>query len=187
MILDIIEGLQWKRLLAIISCPFFAVQIYNLLEDFLQYSTQISVEFIAYNKSEGKYSINEFPSITVCNENNIHNYLFDDKYRNQINSTLQMFRKGYFKNQLIRKFKLNSTLIKSFTELTPSLIQYFLEFSMNLGSENNPFIVNVSRSFLRNLDNFNMILSTNFRLINLEMDFYDQHYKCDDLIEKIDI
>ena len=184
LIMDSIERLQWKRLLAIISCPFFAVQIYNLLEDFLQYSTQISVEFIAYNKSEGKYSINEFPSITVCNEHNIRNYLFDDEYRNQINSTLEMFRKGYFANFECKRSKINTTLIYSFS---PSVILYFLEYSMNLGCNYNPFNVNVSRSFLRNLDNFNMTLSTNLGTINLEMDFYDQHYICKNLIENMEI
>ena len=47
---------------------------------YFQYSTQTNYNFISYNISENKYSLNEFPAITVCNEQMFEKILFKDYY-----------------------------------------------------------------------------------------------------------
>ena len=62
------------------SIPMLFVQNYFLISDYFEYFTQISVEFPKYsvNETNSKVSINEFPSITVCNEHMFEKILFDE-------------------------------------------------------------------------------------------------------------
>ena len=79
-IISYLQIIKWKTIITMISIPVLLSQNYYLISDFFQYSTQISFEFIAYKEMDNKYSINEFPAITVCNEHLLDRYLFDETF-----------------------------------------------------------------------------------------------------------
>ena len=81
-IVSILENISWKLLMKMMLIPMLFVQNYFLISDYFEYYTQISVEFPKYsiNESNNKISINEFPSITVCNEHKFEKILFGETY-----------------------------------------------------------------------------------------------------------
>ena len=83
-IFAILENLSWKILMKMMLIPMLFVQNYFIISDYFEYFTQISVEFPKYfmNESNNKISINEFPSITVCNEHLFEKILFDETLGN---------------------------------------------------------------------------------------------------------
>ena len=70
----------------ILSNPILIFELLSMMNLYFQYSTQTNYEFIPYNISDNKYSLNEFPSITICNEQ-----LFDE-----------IWFKNYFNSDIVR-------------------------------------------------------------------------------------
>ena len=77
---ELINFIYWKKLFTILSIPVLIFQFYKSIEDYLQFSTEISFEFLEYNRNDTKYSLSDFPAITVCNEHIIDKILFEKKY-----------------------------------------------------------------------------------------------------------
>ena len=75
-----IETINWKRLFTIMSIPVLIVQLYKSIQYYLDFSTEISFEFIPYNRNLTKYSLSDFPAITVCNEHIFDKILFEPNF-----------------------------------------------------------------------------------------------------------
>ena len=80
LILNYIEQIDFKIISKLIFPPMFIYQLFIMINSYFQYSTQTNYEFIPYNISDNKYSVEEFPSITVCNEQLFDKIWFKDYY-----------------------------------------------------------------------------------------------------------
>ena len=92
-----ITKIRWKIFLTFLSSPFFISQMFNLVINYFQYSTQISYDFVEYQQKNQKISINEFPAITVCTEHMFEKQFFD-KYYIYYNPYFNHNRPYWFKN-----------------------------------------------------------------------------------------
>ena len=90
MLKKFIELIDWKRLFTILSIPLLLFQFYKSIEDYLKFSTDLSFEFIEYNRNETKYSLTDFPAITVCNEEIFEELFFDQQYMKVYNFSFEL-------------------------------------------------------------------------------------------------
>ena len=74
------ERVDFTIITKLIFPPILIYQIYSMFNLYFQYSTQTNYEFIPYNMSDNKYSLNEFPAISVCNEQLFDKIWFKDYY-----------------------------------------------------------------------------------------------------------
>ena len=104
-----VELIDWKRLFTILSIPLLLFQFYKTIEDYLKFSTDISFEFIEYNRNDMKYSLSDFPAITVCNEEIFEEIYFNKQYMKAYNLSfeLESLKKDVF--ELYMKDHLNSS------------------------------------------------------------------------------
>ena len=72
--------IRWNILTYGISAPILFTQLYSIIYTYFQYTTETTYEFIPYIRSDNSYSINEFPAITICNENLLEKIIFDKHY-----------------------------------------------------------------------------------------------------------
>ena len=72
--------IRWNILTYAISAPILFTQLYSIIYTYFQYTTETTYEFIPYIRSDNSYSINEFPAITICNENLLEKIIFDKHY-----------------------------------------------------------------------------------------------------------
>ena len=174
------EKIQFKMILKIISFPFFAVQIYRSFYEYLQYSTQISVEFVDYSKSENMYSIEDFPAITVCNEHRFENYLFDKNYLTSINSIISQI--NLFKSSSVIKKKYFNLNLKTTNVFIRQILNY-INFVIKREDLSDVFLdLNIFQKFLDYLDvnnssQFNK-LKRKLDFTELSSNFYGQHHRC---------
>ena len=80
LILNYIERIDFKIVSKLIFPPIFIYQLFIMIDSYFEYSTQTNYEFIPYNISDNKYSVEEFPSITVCNEQLFDKIWFKNYY-----------------------------------------------------------------------------------------------------------
>ena len=72
--------IRWNILTYAISAPILFTQLFSIIYTYFQYSTETTYEFIPYITSDNKYSVNEFPAITVCTENLFEKIIFGYYY-----------------------------------------------------------------------------------------------------------
>ena len=85
-----VENINWKRLFTIMSIPVLIVQFYQTIEDYLSFSTSLSFSFIPYNRNNTKYSLSDFPAITVCNEHIFDKIFFEEELIKIYNESLRV-------------------------------------------------------------------------------------------------
>ena len=79
-ILYFIKIIDWKRLFTILSIPILIFQFYKSIEDYMQFSTDLSFEFTDFDRNDTKYSLSDFPAITVCNDHIFDKIFFDNEF-----------------------------------------------------------------------------------------------------------
>ena len=62
------KAIEWRNVLTIMTFPVLLYQIYELVDSYLQFSTEVSVDIISYRDSENNIRYNVLPAISVCNE-----------------------------------------------------------------------------------------------------------------------
>ena len=67
-VLNYLHQINFSLISKILFNPILIYELFCMFKLYFEYSTQTNYEFIPYNISNDKYSVNEFPSITVCNE-----------------------------------------------------------------------------------------------------------------------
>ena len=87
---NFIEYIDWKRLFTILSIPVLLFQFYKSIDDYLKFSTDLSFEFIEYNRNDTKYLLTDFPAITVCNEEIFEEIFFDKQYMKVYNFSFEL-------------------------------------------------------------------------------------------------
>ena len=117
--LNYLHQINFSLISKIIFNPILIFELFSMIKLYFQYSTQTNYEFISYNISEDKYSLNEFPSITVCNEQLFDKIWFDNYYEKAIERDLNEKYKSYHNFEFIKyylsicrrviKFRVNET------------------------------------------------------------------------------
>ena len=79
-LLDNIDKINFTLISKLLINPVLMYELLSMVNLYFQYSTQTNYEFKFYNISDNKYSINEFPSITVCTEQLFEKVWFEDYY-----------------------------------------------------------------------------------------------------------
>ena len=109
-----IEIIDWKRLFTIISIPVLVFQFYTSINGYLDFSTELSFEFIPFNRNLTKYSLSDFPAITVCNEHIFDKILFEPElievYYQSVSYQVPrnvFFHSWYERLLLLKKLKAN--------------------------------------------------------------------------------
>ena len=76
--------IRWNILIYAISAPILFTQLFTIIYTYFQYTTETTYEFIPYIRNDNRYSVkqsvNEFPAITVCNENLFEKIIFGKHY-----------------------------------------------------------------------------------------------------------
>ena len=83
-LLDYLDKINFTLISKLIFNPILIYELISMVNLYFQYSTQTNYEFKSYNISDNKYSINEFPSITVCTEQLFGKIWFEDFYDSDI-------------------------------------------------------------------------------------------------------
>ena len=84
IIFDYFYLINFRLIFKIIIYPISIYELLSMMYLYFQYSTQTNYQFIAYNISDNRYSLNEFPAITVCNEMLFNKIWFEGYYDNDI-------------------------------------------------------------------------------------------------------
>ena len=88
-ILEFIEKHDLKTFLTLLSVPIFLYQIYELVDSYLQFSTEVSVEIISFKGSDNNISYHYLPAITVCNDHIFEELLFNKQIRPDLWNTFE--------------------------------------------------------------------------------------------------
>ena len=121
-ILVFIEKHNLKTFLILLSFPIFLYQIYELVDSYLQFSTEVSVEIISYRDSDNNIRYNILPAITVCNDHIFEELLFNKNIRPDIwdamTDPLVLNVTYRYKSKLIarEKYKSNDPFIRNVTQ-----------------------------------------------------------------------
>ena len=67
-ILKVLEAIRWKTLFQLMTFPVLISQIFDIFDDYFSYDTQSSFEFVPYILNNFRYSVEDFPFITICND-----------------------------------------------------------------------------------------------------------------------
>ena len=86
----IFEIIRWEMVFQLMAFPVIITQIFFIINDYFLYVTDSSVKFIPYILTNNMFSVNDFPSITVCND-----HILEDIYlkRSFDRSMLEIFPK----------------------------------------------------------------------------------------------
>ena len=105
-ILVFIEKHDLRTFLILLSIPIFLNQIYELVDSYLQFSTEVSVEIISYRDSDNNIRYNQLPAITVCNDHIFEELLFNENIRpdilGTINDPVVQFRYNYQESEIAK-------------------------------------------------------------------------------------
>ena len=71
-ILNKLQKFNWKTGLTLLTLPLVVMQLKDLIQTYLQFSTQIDLDLISYRGIDNKIPIIKFPAIMVC-----FNFLYD--------------------------------------------------------------------------------------------------------------
>ena len=77
IILNKFKKFNWKSFLKVISIPIICFQIYDLCENYLQFSTELNFEHNIYRDRNKTINIEKFPQISICSENIIEELFFN--------------------------------------------------------------------------------------------------------------
>ena len=80
IILNYFDLINFTLIAKITMNPIFIYELLSMINLYFQYSTQTHYQFIVYNISHNRYSLNEFPAITVCNEQIFNKIWFQGYY-----------------------------------------------------------------------------------------------------------
>ena len=162
-----------------------------MIKLYFQYSTQTNYEFIPYNISDDKYSLNEFPSITLCNEQLFDKIWFNNYYEKEIERDLNEkyeeyynleYVEGYLRTCNISKFNLNDIhhditnkhVIYSINEFISVIFYHYIElFPFYKGIDKHMYCHQIISMIELILNKF---MSNNLgEFINKTLPFEDKH------------
>jgi len=126
-LIKILLKYKLRKCMICLTLPIICYQIYILIDKYLSFSTQTSIEMIEYKEIDNKISLQSIPSITLCYENTFEDIFFDPYIRQ------------YYITKLINKYiDPNSDVSKSITNSTldstgkyiKRILQYYTLYNM---------------------------------------------------------
>ena len=93
--LRMVKKLPLKHIINVITTPILFIQIFYLIQEYLQYPTQTSIEFPLFETNASstdriRISGKEFPDISLCHTINIDHALFDNSLSDDESKALEM-------------------------------------------------------------------------------------------------
>ena len=206
LLLTNIEQINFKIVSKLIFPPMFIYQLFIMIDSYFKYSTETNYEFIPYNITDNKYSVNEFPSITVCNELLLDKIWFDnysesDLFQNintevyWLNDKLNEYCQHYspFIDYIVKNIT-NKQVKFSIFNYIAKYLNYFGYILPNSYDDNEEifckkilpmlnFLVyklmaNDRDEFKRTIVRINDKYSNGLNETQQLLDFYGQHYSC---------
>ena len=74
-----LEEYNWRKILSIICFPIFIHQVSQLIQSYLQFSTEVNINLISYRDSNDMIKLDALPAITVCVEQIFERLVSDEK------------------------------------------------------------------------------------------------------------
>ena len=125
---------------------------YDSLYNYLQFSTDLSFEFLEYKRNVKQFTSKDFPAFTVCNQHLFEKILFEQYFLAiyHLNIEKTHFLKGYDTKYFIKKLYPNSNTTKLFPNSNSNIykiLYYIITSIVDLNSldSNDP---NLNRSRL---------------------------------------
>ena len=172
-LINCFKGIEWRTVITIITFPLLLYQIYELVDSYLQFSTEVSVEIISYRDSENNIRYNVLPAISVCNEIIIDELLSDNQTKQYLWQKLDE-KHSYWKYFLEPDFKHNPT-DPHFQELKEYLSGYFefnYQTTRSFAFFKKYLDVNSLNEFLTNIKSLKKNISNVFTEIESEISEY---------------
>ena len=169
------DAIQWRKIITLISLPIILFQMYHLIDDYFEYLTKTSYEFPKYNKYDNMYSSDDFPAITVCNDNILDKVLFDDNikvYENLYRGAGEYRINISWKTKSFNISKIWNTRVRKFI-----MILFYFRFA--IGEQHDKFFLHENRNFI-------MKFMVNNFLVNTKNEYYEAVNKLDGLNGSID-
>ncbi len=135
----ILSRYNWKKITALITLPILIYQLFVIIQTYLQFSTEVSVQLIPFRDPENNHlKYDSFPAITVCT-----NTILDEIIENQnqenpvlvktnellINNSLNYNESVMFRKLPFSVHEINSNVTRSFDFLKAVISQLNLHFN----------------------------------------------------------
>ena len=168
-----IEKHDLKTFLTLLSVPIFLYQIYELVDSYLQFSTEVSVEIISFKGSDNNISYHYLPAITVCNDHIFEELFFNPKIRPDLWNTFSKARWQIAPGQYVDYVPgSNDTLISILSKYHKSAKSYhFLHMFKALKQI---FDVNNEEEYKQNTHLLNNKRLNGFNFTVSELNFYEE-------------
>ena len=79
-LINYIKIINWQLIFKLLTFTVMSYQICYLVYDYFQFPMETKVEFVDYVRNGTKYSISDFPAITVCTNNIFEDMFFRTEY-----------------------------------------------------------------------------------------------------------
>ena len=179
-ILVFIEKHDLKTFFTLLSVPIFLYQIYELVDSYLQFSTEVSVEIISYRDSDNNIRYNVLPAITVCNDHMFEELLFNKKIRSDlwdaINNPVSRYSNRYTSHPQLDKdvFKSNNPFFRNLSQYYKYYSKNFFYFSKKFDYFHHLIDVDNQEQFKQNSMFLNNKQLAGFNLTMVELDIYSE-------------
>ena len=173
-----IQRLKWQMIITVITIPILLYQLYELVDSYLQFSTEVSVELIFYRDSDNNIRYNVLPAITVCTDHIFEELRFNQQLRPALTNAFIM-------NDDIGKFNNSTFKLKSFNSFNNDLALYYLNFYYHYRGfrfSSQLLIdfldVNDRQELDENMQKYNNISVFGFNRTKHELYVYEDHFFC---------
>ena len=92
-----------KPFLTLITFPILVYQIYELVDSYLQFSTEVSVDIISYRDSDNNIALNVLPAITVCNDHIFRELLFNNETKTELKTHSVFIHQNHRNHEICSK------------------------------------------------------------------------------------
>ena len=183
----ILDKIKWKLLIRFLTFPFILYQIWELTDSYLNYKTEVSVEWIPYRDSENRLKNESIPSITICFEHIFQRILFDPKLRASLEIQLQGIEQDNVLHYWITRFKLFKEEMDPVLNNEDNSSKYIMEdieVDTNITS-NSTYIRKINRFYFTNFYSYPLVYTKpNFRFNEKIMRMLSKYLKYKKLLLK---
>ena len=183
-----IHDFKWHLFFTVITIPILLYQLYELVDSYLQFSTEVSVDIISYRDSDDIIRYNHLPAITVCNDNIFEEILFNNKTRPALTKAILMAKPVNDFNESLFSLKSTDPFIKDQILFHLNLLKSrYMNYDFNNILKHKhkyqtliDFLdVNDRQEFDENIQKFNNKSAFGLNKTNLEINLYKKDFYCE--------
>ena len=108
-----LETIRFQTLFQLMAFPVLISQIFFIFDDYFSYGTQSSFEFVPYVLNNYMYSMDDFPSITVCNDHILEDIYLKRSFDRSLLEIVPKLRDNITWNETITYNDVNNYIEKS--------------------------------------------------------------------------